>query len=541
MIDDIVDEYDELFNAGLSGATEPSGSPGQITNLTISDDTADVVIGDADLAPVLQIQDPAPIVEGGNRTITVTLVGASSRGVTVDAMPLGGTATAGTDYVSSTDNLAWAADETGDETFVVDTTDDAVEEPAESIILKLINASSTGEDGVILSDTNGADGVSVKRPEDGVQADATAVLQIDDDEHAMKVVTVVSDPEGMPGDPYFRVFTGFPGSDPGVTSIGSVPELLRKAYSLDEVRSKPATHVFMGMVSTSDPLGVMIFNNTISGQPVSSTLDVVGKRTNRSFYLSPGANYTGLALVPDDPSIANQLLQTVPNANQALIDAIKAKNPDNTELDQDVVKLKDVVESVWAFSAAAVNPTWKSYTTADPLLGVAPAAGALTEFAPFQGTIVMTRSEATGDAGAVSVFDEATASPTLYPVPVRLDIEGPFLQDGNAAPVSTILSKGFNLIAPHLWASTPFDTVFAGSGGDITEIFGSAVTRESALAFSDVSSVAVIDRWLTESASIPPFVPPGTIFPDHSWWIKVAATVAQDPVISATGPSVGGP
>ena len=77
--------------------------------------------------------------------------------------------------------------------------------------------------------------------------------------------------------------------------------------------------------------------------------------------------------------------------------------------------------------------------------------------------------------------------------------------------------------------------------GDITEIFGSAVTRERALAFSDVSSVAVIDRWLTESASIPPFVPPGTIFPDHSWWIKVAATVAQDPVISATGPSVGGP
>ena len=541
LVDDIVDEFDELFNAMLSGATEPAGSPGQITNLTITDDTADVTIEDSDLPPVLVMSDPMYVVEAGTATVDVTLIGASSRGVTVDAMPIGGTATADSDYTSTTSALSWAADATGVRQFTVVTLTDTTEEPAESVILKLVNASTTGADGVVLSDTNGTDGVSAVRS-DGVQADATAVLEIRDDEPAMKVVTVVSDPEGMPGDPYFLVFTGAPSATPpeGLTAIANVPELLQKTFGLDEVRSKPATHVSMGMVSTSDPLGVKTFSYTVSGTPVTADLNIVGARTNRSFYLFPGANFTGLGLVPKDPSIAKQLKQTVPNASQDLIAAIKANNPDNTELDRDVVKLEDVVDTVWAFSAAATNPGWKAYYTVDPLTRIPRGGGVLTDLEAFQGMIITTRSEATGPTAPVAVFDEATASPTMYPVPVRIDIEGPFLQPGNVAPVSTVLGRGFNLIAPHVWADTPYDTVFGGTGGDISETFSTAVTRERAIVSSDPTSVAVVDRWLTESVSIPPFEAPGVIFPELSYWVRVVATVAQDPVLTATGPSVGG-
>ena len=548
LVDDIVDEFDELFNAMLSGATEPSGSPVQITNLTITDDTAYVTIEDSDLPPVLVMSDPMYVVEAGTATVDVTLIGASSRGVTVDAVPVGGSATAGSDYTSTTKALSWAADETGVKQFTVVTLHDTTEEPAESVILKLVNASTTGAEGVVLSDTNGTDGVFAVREDPAgvqpdVQADATAVLEIRDDEPAMKVVTVVSDPEAMPGDPYFLVFTGAPSATPpeGLTAIANVPELLQKTFGLDEVRSKPATHVSMGMVSTSDPLGVKTFSYTVSGQPVSATLDVVGARTNRSFYLFPGANFTGLGLVPDDPSIANQLQQTVPNASQDLIDAIKANNPDNTELDGDVVKLEDVVETVWAFSAAATNPGWKAYYTVDPLTGIGPPdSGDLTDLEAFQGMIIMTRSEATGPTAPVAVFDEATASPMTHPVSVRIDIEGPFLQAGNVAPVSTVLSRGFNLIAPHVWAVTPYDTVFGGTGGDISETFSSAISRWRALQPWSTIYVEIIDMWVTESASIPPFVAPGVIFPELSYWVRVAATVAQDPALTATGPSVGG-
>ena len=246
----------------------------------------------------------------------------------------------------------------------------------------------------------------------------------------------------------------------------------------------------MGMVTTSDPLGPKVFNFTI-GTPVSTSLNVVQQRTNRSFYLFPGPNFTGLGLVPDDPSIANQLTQTVPNANQALIDAIKAGKPDNTELDRDVVKLDDVVETVWAFNADAVSPAFKNFVTSDPL----------TDLAPFQGMIIMTREDATGSSGPVPVFDEATASLTLHAVPVRLDIEGPSLSPTATAPVSSALSKGFNLMAPHIWADTPFDTVFAGSGDDISEIFSIAVARWRAIQTYDPTSVDIVDKWLTESAS----------------------------------------
>ena len=536
---DDIDEFIEVFNANLSVATEPAGSPGQITSLTITDAQADVIIVDADLAPVLVVSNPDAVVEGGTANVTVTLIGASSRGVTVIIETVGGgTATAGADYDFNSTTLSWSPDETGDNQVLFDivTNPDTVEEDAESVIIKLRNASSTGADGVILLDTT--TGKSAKKDSTLVQADAdaTAVLQINDDEPAMKVVTIVSEGEGMPGDPYFLVFTGLPNPDPGVTALAAVPELMQKAYGLDEVRSKPATHVWMGMITTTDPLGPMTFDSyTVGGTPVSATLDVVGQRTNRSFYLFPGTNYTGLALVPDssNDTFVELLAESVPNANQELIDAIKAANLDNTELDRDVVKLEDVVETVWTFVAGSTVPTWNTYMTLEPVTGGGAEGGSLIDLEPFQGMLIETRTVAIGDTTTVPVFDQATASVVLHPVPVRMNIVGPFAKD-DLPPPSKTFSIGFNLMAPHIWAETPFDTVFGGSGGDISETFSTALSRWRALEPWSETYVEIIEMWVTESASIPPFVGPGVLSPELAYWVRVAEGT---PTLTATGPS----
>ena len=310
---------------------------------------------------------------------------------------------------------------------------------------------------------------------------------------------------------------------------------MQKAYGLDEVRSKPAMYVLMGVVSSSDPLGPMIFDYNVDGSPVSTTLDVVGQRTNRSFYLFPGTTYAGLGLVPDsnNDTFDELLTQTVPNAPQGLIDAIKALDPDNTKLDRDVVTLADVVESVWAFEADATSPTWNTYTTVDPLTGLGAAGGTLTDLEPFQGMLFVTRESA---SGTVAVFDEATASPVVHPVPFRMNIFGPFAQD-DMPPPSATLSTGFNLMAPHIWAPTPFDTVFSGSGFPVNLLYSSAVSRWRALQPSSETSVGIMDMWVTESATISTFEGPGTLFPELSYWVQVAF---GSPTLTASGPNLAG-
>ena len=539
ILEDDIDEFDETFDADLSGGQES----GSALTLSITDDLGVGTIVDNDLAPVLAISDPAPIVEGGLSTVTVTLTGASSRGVTVDAGPVvGGTATpgAGEDYISSTLALSWSADESGDKTFDVGTNGDAEEEDAESVILKLRNASSDGAEGVILVETTGRSAV---RP-DGVQADATAVLQINDDEPAVKVVTITSEGEAMPGDQYFVVIAGTPSNTTGLTPIANVPEILQKMHGLGEVRSKSADYVMLAEVASTTPPGMTILTYTIGG-PVTTTLKVVSARSNRNFFLSPGTNFTGLALVPDDPSITNLLDQTVPNAYPGLVAAIKALDPDNVKLDRDIVTLADVVQTVSAFDG-----TWNSYNTANPISGADPA-DTLTDLAPFQGMLIRTRETVdVSSPGDTNVFAMADAPGflSMQPVPVKMTIGGPFIEIDPSDPVEppvTTLRVGFNLLALHVSDATPFDTVFGGSGSDLRALYSSAISFErSVIATSDGGGgigALIIARPITEAPSILFSVPPGVIVPELSYWIRVAETTPQViPTLTASGPSSGG-
>ena len=508
IIDDTIKEPNEKFSVTL---TTP-------LDATLVDASSTVTILDDELRPKVSIGN-VEVVEGVGAVLTISQDIETGEDVSVDYVTSGGTATAGSDYtyVSSTATITAGTTST-DVTIVTD--NDSEEEDAETVVVTLSNP--------VTADPAGAE------IDDGI-----GLAVINDNEPAAKVVTIVSEGEAMPGDMYFVVIAGTPTDMTGFVSIASVSEILQKTYGLDEVRTKVSTYVMLA--TATGTAGVLTHAYASGGDPTDTDLLIVGKRTNRNFYLFPGTNFTGLGLVPTTSSIADLLEQSVPNANQELIDAIKAANLGNTDLDRDVVKLEDVIAAAYAFPNTLTSQTFKCTYTLDPILvaslspNICGALPGLTDVKPFQGMLIVTREAAGGDT--VAVFDEATASVELHPVPVRLNIVGPFLPAGDVSPESVNLAVGFHLIAPHIWAQTPYDTVFAGSGGDISQTFSGAISRWQAVEpWSDASAIyaEIVDVIVTESASIPPFVGPGVLSPELAYWIRVAEGT---PTLTATGPS----
>ena len=131
---DELDEADETVVLKLSNAG----------NASIATATASGTITDDDAAPALSIVAPAAVTEGdGGSTdmvFTVTLDAASGLAVTVDyAVDASSTATAGTDFTDLSGTLSFAAGETS-KSITVAVTGDEVDEPNETVVLKLSNA-----------------------------------------------------------------------------------------------------------------------------------------------------------------------------------------------------------------------------------------------------------------------------------------------------------------------------------------------------------------------------------------------------------------
>lgn len=96
----------------------------------------------AGIKPEITINDPAPLSESSaNATFTVTLSTPSTLTVSVDYATSNGTATAGTDYQSTTGTLTFAPGETT-KSINVPLINDTVDEPSESFFLNLTNATN---------------------------------------------------------------------------------------------------------------------------------------------------------------------------------------------------------------------------------------------------------------------------------------------------------------------------------------------------------------------------------------------------------------
>ena len=329
-------------------------------------------------------------------------------------------------------------------------------------------------------------------------SDNWGLLRIVDDEPAAKVVGITSDGEAIRGDWFFLVVAGADSDALGVSGIVSaavsstgnivtgnvnpiamVDDIVRGMHGLNTVRSKAATHAWLYMVPTSTQLGTLGFDFTLtygSGGPVNLTstagssinLEVVGSRSNRNFFLSPGLNFTGLGLVPLNSSTATQLEQAVvSDVDTQFADAVAAANNERE------VRLKDVVSTVFIFDCPDTDkPTcvvsnvstasWSSYLTVDPLAtGTAPFAGTLL-LEPFHGMIVKARQ--TSGAGSQSVFATVThGNLGTVEVPIKMNIKGPFIDVTTNVPLAPPEQKlrfGWNLVAPHTQEAAPFNIVF---------------------------------------------------------------------------------
>ena len=144
----------------------------------------------------------------------------------------------------------------------------------------------------------------------------------------------------------------------------------------------------------------------------------------------------------------------------------------------------------------------------------------------------------------IHVFDQVNEAGVTTSVPVMMNIVGPFLDANATVPVSSQLNFGFNLLAPHVWAPTQFDTVFGGSGTNITDLYSTAISRLRSVVGRPGSPITAVitNRFLTESPAVGVHVPPGIIDPKLSYWVKVeSAAQSTKPTLTASGPNSEGP
>src|SRR6185369_6185012 len=185
---DALDELDETILVNLTAAT----------NATIADGQGVVTIVDDDAAPVLAINDVS-VVEGNsgttNAVLTVSLSAASAQTVTVNYATANGTATAGTDYVSTNSTLTFLPGQTS-QTITVTVLGDALDELDETILVNLTAATnatiSDGQGVVTILDDDDAPVLSINdlTVVESNSGTTNAVLTVSLSSAAVQTVTV---------------------------------------------------------------------------------------------------------------------------------------------------------------------------------------------------------------------------------------------------------------------------------------------------------------------------------------------------------------
>ncbi|MFA6132258.1 MAG: Calx-beta domain-containing protein [Patescibacteria group bacterium] len=150
VVDDVIDELSETVIVTMGSPTNGTKGATDVHTATITDN---------DAAPTIAIADTSVSESVGNATVTVTMTGGSYLGVTVDYATSSGTAISGTDFTATSGTLTWAADATGDKTFTVAITDEAITEVSETVNLTLSSPTNA-----TISDTTGLITIAANDP-----------------------------------------------------------------------------------------------------------------------------------------------------------------------------------------------------------------------------------------------------------------------------------------------------------------------------------------------------------------------------------------
>lgn len=136
--DDVTYEGDETVSLTLSNVVSATlGTSGATLTITENDPApAQGVLG-FDSATYTQSEDGSSVI------ITVNRIGGSSGPVSVEYATIDGTATAGSDYTSTSGILEWTDTDVASKTFTILITNDSVYEPDETVTISLSNVVGT--------------------------------------------------------------------------------------------------------------------------------------------------------------------------------------------------------------------------------------------------------------------------------------------------------------------------------------------------------------------------------------------------------------
>ncbi|MFH1253067.1 MAG: Calx-beta domain-containing protein [Candidatus Uhrbacteria bacterium] len=163
LVDDLIDELNETVIVTIGDPTNATRGAAYVHTVTINDN---------DASPSLAIADNSVAEDGGSVTVTVTMTGVSSQTVSVDYSTSNNTAVAGSDYTNKSGTLTWTAGQTGDKTFTVSITEDALDEENETFVISLSNVSN------------------------GTISDSSATITINDNDNAPTVAWTSSSQSG---------------------------------------------------------------------------------------------------------------------------------------------------------------------------------------------------------------------------------------------------------------------------------------------------------------------------------------------------------
>ncbi len=359
---------------------------------------------------------------------------------------------------------------------------------------------------------------------------------------SVAVVTVTSAGEAVVGDQYFIVVSA---TDPlsGVESatleiegtngipldtVGDTPDILLEMHGLSEVDGKVTSHVGLATVSEGTPVGLNSISVSVRDMagneaPVEGSFDVVSARTNRNYFLFPGNNFMGLALIPDDDDAST--------TDDASLDRLMSQDVTSqvsealgTKL-SGTVELGDVIESTSAYNKAG---NFIVHTPGDG------AADTLTELKPFQGMIINAKTAyVADDSSSTEVFKQVSVAgfTAKQSVPIKFNIQGVFFRQGEVPPEQE-LRVGYNLVAPHILIDTSFDSVFRGALIPY-ELAVSALTFERRVdaSITDDINASIFETFQSKSLG-------GILSPVRSYW----TFIVDDPnnvLVNSLGDQLG--
>ena len=174
-VDDLLSEGDETFTVTLGAVTSTLSD-----RVSLATASATATIEESDPITV-EITGDTTVAEGASASYTVSL---SPTGVTptadltVDYATSDGTATAGSDYTAATDTLTFTQASAGEQTFIVDTLQDTLDDDNETFTVTLSNARGGGGPAPTLSTTDASVTTTIT-DDDGTPTNITLSVNTD--------------------------------------------------------------------------------------------------------------------------------------------------------------------------------------------------------------------------------------------------------------------------------------------------------------------------------------------------------------------------